>query len=127
VMASAELAAYLGDVAERSRVWLQDAGTRPAAPAVDGIRTLHVEIRAESDISGALLFLQNLENGDKLVRVDRLDVSRTRRASEQDSETLSIVATISGFATTDASTPSAPVTKPTVASTPSADPGGAPR
>ena len=128
VMASSELAGYLGDVAERSRVWLQDAGTRPAAPAVDGIRTLHVEIRAESDISGALLFLQNLENGDKLVRVDRLDVSRTRRASEQDSETLSIVATISGFATTDASTPSAPATKPTVAATPPvADPGGSPR
>ena len=128
VMASAELAGYLGDVAERSRVWLQAAGTRPAAPAVDGIRTLHVEIRAESDISGALLFLQNLENGDKLVRVDRLDVSRTRRASEQDSETLSIVATISGFATTDASAMNAPATKPTVAATPPvADPGVSPR
>jgi hypothetical protein len=118
VMASSELAGYLGEVAERSRVWLQDAGTRPAAAAVDGIRTLHVEIRAESDITGALLFLQNLENGEKLVRVDRLDVSRARRAGQEDSETLSIVATISGFATADASSTSAPVAKPTVAAAP---------
>jgi hypothetical protein len=129
VMASSELAGYLGDVAERSRVWLQDAGTRPAGAAVDGIRTLHVEIRAESDIGGALLFLQNLENGEKLVRVDRIDVSRTRRADQQDSETLSIVATLSGFAATDATSTAAPAMKPTVAAAPPvADPsGGTPR
>ena len=30
VMASAELAAYIGDLARGARVWLQDAGTRPA-------------------------------------------------------------------------------------------------
>jgi hypothetical protein len=128
VMASSELAGYLADVADRSRVWLQDAGTRPAAPAVDGIRTLHVEIRAESDISGALLFLQNLENGEKLVRVDRLDVSRTRRADRQDSETLSIVATISGFAAADVSPASAPVVRPGLVAAPSAaEPGGGTR
>jgi hypothetical protein len=110
VMASAELAGYLGDVAERSRVWLQDAGTRPATPPADGIRTLHVEIRAESDITGTLLFLQNLENGEKLVRVDRLDVSRTRKSDDKDSETLSIVATISGFAAVDRTTSTSPST-----------------
>jgi hypothetical protein len=126
VMASSELAGYLGDVAQRSRVWLQDAGTRPAPPAVDGIRTLHVEIRAESDINGALLFLQNLENGEKLVRVDRIDISRTRRADRDDSETLSIVATISGFAAADASSSAATTTKPSVAgaASPIADLGG---
>src|SRR5205814_6562875 len=58
VMASAELAAYLGEVAHSSRVWLQDAGTRPASPAVDGVRTLHVEIRAEADLQGMLMFIQ---------------------------------------------------------------------
>ena len=129
-MASSELAGYLGDVAQRSRVWLQDAGTRPAPPAVDGIRTLHVEIRAESDINGALLFLQNLENGEKLVRVDRIDISRTRRADRDDSETLSIVATISGFAAADGSASNATTTTPSVASVPSpvADlSGGTPR
>lgn len=98
VMASAELASYVGDVARHSRVWLQDAGTRPALPATDGLRTLRVEIRAESDISGVLMFLQSLERGDKLVRIDRFDISHAPRADEKDAETLTIAATISGFA-----------------------------
>jgi hypothetical protein len=116
VMASAELAAYLGDVAQSSRVWLQDAGTRPAIPAAEGVRTLRVEIRAESDLLGTLMFLQALERGSKLVRVDRLDISRTARGDEKDAETLSIVATISGFAIADAMAP--PPTTRKVASSP---------
>lgn len=130
VMASSDLSSYLGEVAERSRVWLQDAGTRPASPPIDGVRTLHVEIRAESDITGTLLFIQNLEQGAKLVRIDRIDVSRTPRARDDDTETLSIVATISGFAMADSSTVSpAAVAKPVVsAPAPVADPlAGAPR
>ncbi len=98
VMASAELAAYIGDLARGARVWLQDAGTRPATAAGDGVRTLRVEIRAESDLLGTLMFLQALERGEKLVRVDRLDISKSARGDEKDAETLSIVATISGFA-----------------------------
>lgn len=98
VMASAELAAYIGDLARGARVWLQDAGTRPAIAADDGVRTLRVEIRAESDLLGTLMFLQALERGEKLVRIDRLDISRSVRGDEKDAETLSIVATVAGFA-----------------------------
>lgn len=102
VMASAELAAYLGDVARRSHLWLQDASTRPAVTTPGGLRTLKVEMRGESDLEGVLNFLQSLERGDKLLRVDRLDISRLPRASEQDEvETLSVSATISGFAIGD--------------------------
>jgi hypothetical protein len=111
VMASAELASYIGDVAHGARVWLQDAGTRPATPAAEGVRTLRVEIRAESDLLGTLMFLQALERGDKLVRVDRLDISRSVRGDEKDAETLSIVATISGFAINEAIAPSPPARK----------------
>lgn len=110
VMASAELASYLGDVAQKSRVWLQDASTRPATSAAQngGVRTLHVEIRAESDLNGALKFLQALERGDKLIRVDRLDISRIPR-DDKSVETLAIAATIAGFAVNDAiSTSSTP-------------------
>jgi hypothetical protein len=117
VMASAELASYVGDVARRARVWLQDAGTRPASPAAEGVRTLRVEIRAESDLQGALLFLQGLERGDKLVRIDRLDISHAARSDEKDAEVLSIVATISGFAVSDSLT-TASIERPTVASVP---------
>ena len=110
VMASAELASYLGEVAHSTRVWLQDAGTRPASPSSDGVRTLHVEIRAESDLLGVLKFIHALEHGDKLVRIDRLDISRSPRSDEKDVETLSVAATISGFAVADApsSAPSVP-------------------
>jgi len=121
VMASAELASYVGDVARRARVWLQDAGTRPATPAAEGVRTLRVEIRAESDLQGTLLFLQGLEQGDKLVRIDRLDISRAARTDEKDAEVLSIAATISGFAVSDSMT-TASIARSTVASlTPSVD------
>lgn len=101
VMASAELASYLGDVARRARVWMQDAATRPAVAGPDGTRALRVEIRAESDLMGTLLFLQSLERGEKLVRVDRLDLVRSQRLGDPDAEAIAITATISGFATGD--------------------------
>ena len=103
VMASAELASYLGDVAQKARVWLQDASTRPATPGAQngGVRTLHVEIRAESDLNGTLKFLQALERGDKLIRIDRLDISRIPH-DDKTVETLAIAATITGFAVNDA-------------------------
>lgn len=52
VMASAELAAYLGELADRHKVWMQDATTRPGVTSPAGVRTLRVEIRAESDFEG---------------------------------------------------------------------------
>jgi len=114
VMASAELASYVGEVARKTRVWLQSASTRPAAPTADGVRTLRVEIRAESDLLGTLMFLQALERGDKLVRVDRVDISHSSPAGDEDTEALSIAATISGFAVNDTVTTAA-LPQPTVA------------
>jgi hypothetical protein len=98
-IASSQLASYLGGVARRSRVLMQDANTRPAMMSDEGIRTLRVEIRAESDIQGIVTFLQNLEAGQKLVRVDRLEVSRVPGLEDKHGyETLNIAATVSGFA-----------------------------
>jgi hypothetical protein len=126
VMASAELASYLGEVAGETRVWLQDAATRPSPPGVDGVRTLRVDIRAESDLLGTLMFLQALERGDKLVRVDRLDISRTRNFEGQEIETLTLSATVSGFAIGEATATAAPASKrqPTLAVRPAS--GGTP-
>lgn len=125
VMASADLASYIGDVARRSRVWMQDAATRPAVAGPDGTRELRVEIRAESDLLGALMFLQALERGEKLVRIDRLDLVRSRRLGESDVEAIAITATISGFAAGDSTTASVAVAPSSVAAIPSA--AGAPR
>jgi hypothetical protein len=103
VIASSELASYLGEAAQRSRVWLQDASTRPSVVGKDGVRTLQVEIRARSDLKGTMRFLQALERGAKLVRVDRLDVARAPGSNDDPTETLTITATVAGFATADAS------------------------
>jgi hypothetical protein len=63
-----------------------------------------VEIRAESDLRGTLTFLQSLERGSKLIRIDRLDVSRVPH-DDKTVETLAIAATIAGFAVNDATPP----------------------
>lgn len=106
VAAGASLASYLGEVAKKSRVWLANASTRnatgsgrgatPATP--DAIRPLRVELRAESDFEGILAFLDALERGEKVVTVDRFEVSRTLRAGDDDRETLTINATVTGYA-----------------------------
>jgi hypothetical protein len=103
VMASALLASYVGDLAAKSRVWLQDANTRPAALGKDGVRALQVDIHGQSDLRGTMRFLQALQRGSKLIRVDKLDVSRAAGSSDDPMETLTITATISGFALADAS------------------------
>lgn len=115
-IASAQLAAYLGTVARKSRVLMQDANTRPSSLSPEGIRTLRVEVRAESDIQGVATFLHNLESGQKLVRIDRLEISRVPGLEDKNGfETLSIAATVAGFAF---------VASPTVQATPV--PGGRP-
>lgn len=99
VMASSELGAYLGEMADVHRVYLQDATTRPVTTSASGVRTVRVDIRAESDFQGLLEFLRALEQGEKLVKIERLDVSLGLSGpGNEDAETLSIVATITGVA-----------------------------
>jgi hypothetical protein len=112
VQASAELASHLTDVAQRTEMLLQSAATRPTV-LVNGIRSLRVEIRGESDIRGVLEFLQALESGEKLLRVDRLDISRSMAATDVEGvEPLSIAATIVGFAIPDSASTSATSSAP---------------
>ena len=99
VMTSSELAAYLGDMAFDNHVWMEDASTRPVTMSPTGVRTLHVEIRAESDFQGVLGFLHALERGDKFVRIERLDVSHgLSGVGNENAETLLLSATIAGYA-----------------------------
>lgn len=78
---------------------MEDANTRPSSTSPEGIRTLRVEVRGESDIQGVTTFIHNLEAGNKLVRVDRLEISRVPGLEDKNGfETLSIAATVSGFA-----------------------------
>ena len=111
VMATAELVSHLGEVARQSNVLLQGATTR-ATTFADGVRTLHVEIRGESDLSGVLAFLQSLEAGEKLIRVERIDISKSLAATDEKGvEPLAIVASIAGFAIPDPSAPPQPAVR----------------
>ncbi len=105
-MATAELVSHLGDIARDNDVWLQNATTRPSEVCDAGVRTLHVAVRAESDLEGLLRFLQALERGGKLIRVERLDVSVTPNVfSDSGVEPVSITATITGYAMPEVGTP----------------------
>jgi hypothetical protein len=105
VMASAEVATYLGDVARSNHVWLQDASTRPATALDGGVRALHVEIRGESDLRGILEFVTTLESGAKFIRVQRLDISsQPGRSDQPGAETLALSASIVGYAIPDQAT-----------------------
>ncbi|MGH7690443.1 MAG: GspMb/PilO family protein [Gemmatimonadaceae bacterium] len=122
VIASAQVASYLGDVARRSHVWLQVANTRPATSDASGVRTLHVDLRAETDFQGLLDFLDALDRGAKLVTVERLEASRGfGTGGNLNAETLTITATVAGYALGDESGATAPV--PPIATT---KPGAAP-
>lgn len=99
VMASAEVATYLGETARANHVWLQEAATRPATALDGGVRALHVEVRGESDLRGILGFLKALEGSGKLIRVQRLDISvQAGRSDEPGVETLALSASIVGYA-----------------------------
>ena len=106
--ASAELISHVNEVAQRSDVLLQSNATRPT-DLVNGIRALRVEIRGESDLRGVLTFLQSLESGEKLLRVERLDISRSMAAPEVEGvEPVALAATIVGFAIPDSTATAAP-------------------
>ncbi len=98
VVTSSELASYLGDVAFDNHVWMEDASTKPVTTTA-GVRTLHVEIRAESDFQGILNFLHALEQGDKFVRIERIDLSHGMNdVGNENAETLLLSATLAGYA-----------------------------
>lgn len=116
VMASAEIATYLGELARSSHVWLQDASTRPATALDGGVRALHVELRGESDLRGILTLVKSLEHGAKFIRVERLDIStQPGRPDQPGTETLALSASIVGYAIPDQGATVSPVQLPAAA------------
>jgi hypothetical protein len=108
VAASAELSSYVIGVARSNHVLIQSASTRPVLISKTGVRTLRVEIRAESDLRGILEFLGALDHGDRFVRIERLEVARpasVEEATERQALTLSLV--VNGFAVGDPPPPTA--------------------
>lgn len=97
VMASAELGSYIGEVAGKHHFLLTTATTGAVPKTKSIVRTLSEDIRGESDLQGVLEFLQALEQGPKLVRVSRIDISRPTRDAD-DIETVLFAATVTAYA-----------------------------
>lgn len=95
----AELVSLITDVADRNEVLLRVSTTQKASVDANGVRKLTVDIQAESDLQGLLGFLESLERGDKLLRVEKLRVTRINaKADAEGVQPMSINASISGFA-----------------------------
>lgn len=104
-VAAGVMVAYLVERAESSRVFVQSSESRAPEQAGPGLVSVRVEMRAASDLRGLLAFLAAVEQGPKLVHLERLAIERgpemrsvngDLRSSEV--QVVTIHATLSGYA-----------------------------
>jgi hypothetical protein len=99
VAASTDLMSLVGEVALQQNVNLRQEALGATTVDVNGVRTLTVDIQGETDIQGLLGFLEAIERNDKLMRVDRIRVTRPIAKPDADGvQTIQIAASIAGFA-----------------------------
>lgn len=106
VTASAELARYVTTQAvvsglavrqaETQTVLAGDARTDPAARVDSSAELLRVAIRASGDVGAVIRFLRSMEDGPRLVRVERIGISRGL-AGTSEAGTLTLTATLAGL------------------------------
>jgi hypothetical protein len=107
VAGAGALASYLAQRATARRVFLQQTELRPTEKAGEGVSALGVELRGSTDLEGLLRFVQDIENGKPLVRVERVHIERAERPSfgaHDDEEVLSFSLAVRGFALSTDST-----------------------
>jgi hypothetical protein len=102
VSATAALSGYVAERAHGHRVLLQQAETGAPHPVAgaEGVTGLTVTLRGVGDLEGILGFLHALEEGPRLVRVERLAIERSQRmgpAATDDEEVLSVAALVRGY------------------------------
>lgn len=97
--ATSDLMSLIGDVALQQNVNLRTSVPQPTTVDINGVRTLTVEIQGETDLQGLLGFLEAIERNDKLMRVDKLRVTRPIAKPDADGvQAVQIMASIAGFA-----------------------------
>lgn len=107
VTASAELARYVTTQAMASGLAVrqadtqtmlaEDARTDPSVRADSNAEVLRVAIRASGDVGAVVGFLRLMEDGPRIVRVERLGVSHGL-AGTSEAGTLVLTATVTGLA-----------------------------
>lgn len=99
VAAGTDLMSLVGEIALQQNVNLRTAVLQKTTVDGNGVRTLTVEVQGETDLQGLLGFLESIERNDKLMRVDRLRVTRPIAKPDADGvQAIQIAATIAGFA-----------------------------
>ena len=99
--ATAAFAAYVADRARSSRVLLQQTETAAPERREGGVIALRVTLRALGDLEGILTLLHGLEEGQKLVRVERFAVDQVERLGYRggrDEEVLTFAALVVAYA-----------------------------
>ncbi|MCA2985018.1 type II secretion system protein GspM [Gemmatimonas sp.] len=102
VATAAAFAEHVEALATAHGVWLQLVSNRTAVPGDAQLRTLRVDVRAESDMAGLLGFLEALEHGPRLVRVEQLELAPSSGAADDGTAPLLMTATLAAFAATTA-------------------------
>ena len=98
--ASAILVSAVSEHARRRGVLVEAIESRPAEYLGDGLMAIQVDMRGQGDLEGLLRWLDALETGPRLLRVEQLSVARIGSGAQADSldvETLSVAATVRGF------------------------------
>jgi type II secretory pathway component PulM len=98
--ATAGLVSLVGDEARRRGVLLEAIESDASEPLGDGLVAVQIEVRGRGDLEGLLRWLNALETGPRLLRVERLAVGRLDQGIARDSldvETLTLGAEIRGY------------------------------
>jgi hypothetical protein len=104
--ATAELGSYVNGQAYTHRVMIQRSEPAPPGADASGVSRLRLEVQGVSDLEGIVGLLRALENGKKLVSVERLAIAATGSAAATDKqETLAFGVSVVGFALTDSTPP----------------------
>jgi hypothetical protein len=104
--AGAELSNYVSALARSNHVLINSAGTRAFEIDSTGVRILRAELHAESDLRGFLEWLAAIDHGDRLVRVERIEMSKPASIDENKAfETLTMTLVVNGYANGDPPAP----------------------
>ena len=98
-VASADLITTLSDIARQNEVFVSENFALKRVTDPSGVVILRAEVRGESDLQGVLAFLESIEHGDKLLRVESLDIGRQMaKADAEGVQPVSIKVVIAGYA-----------------------------
>lgn len=98
--ATAILVSSVSEHARQQGVLIEAIESRPAESLPDGLMAVQVDMHGRGDLEGLLRWLDAIETGPRLLRVEQLSVSRVGSefpGDSLDAETLSFAAIVRGF------------------------------